>query len=151
VGWALPVVLWVTCRMQSRMGALVAAKKILVVEDIFLIADQCARLMIDRGFTIIGPVATADDALREIGREKPDCVLLDVNLREGSALAVAQALRKCGTPFVVVTGYRRDSLPSGLQQAPYVPKPMREDDMIETVARACGDNTPASASTVDRA
>jgi DNA-binding NarL/FixJ family response regulator len=133
------------------MGALVAAKKILIVEDSFLIADHCARLMAERGFTIIGPEATADGALRQIEREKPDCILLDVNLREGSALAVARVLTKRGTPFVVVTAYSRDSLPRELQQAPYVPKPMAEADLIEAVVRVCGDdNSPASASTVDR-
>jgi DNA-binding NarL/FixJ family response regulator len=133
------------------MGALVAAKRILIVEDSFLIAESFARLMADRGFTVIGPVATADGALRQIEQENPDCILLDVNLREGSALVVARALTKRGTPFVVVTGYSRDSLPTELQQAPYMPKPIADADLIEAVVRVCGDNSPASASTVDRA
>jgi len=141
----------VSCLMPSRMGALVAAKRILIVEDDFLIAQSFARLMADRGFTVIGPAATADDALRQIERENPDCVLLDVGLREGSAAAVAQALRKRGVPFVVVTAYSRDSLPAELQQAPYLPKPMRDADLIEALVRVCGENGPASASTVDRA
>jgi DNA-binding NarL/FixJ family response regulator len=141
----------VSCLMPSRMGALVAAKRILIVEDDFLIAQGFARLMADRGFTVIGPAATADDALRQIERENPDCVLLDVGLREGSAVAVAQALRKRGAPFVVVTAYRRDSLPAELQQAPYLPKPMRDADLIEALVRVLGENGPASASTVDRA
>ena len=133
------------------MGALVAAKRILIVEDDFLIAASFARLMADRGFAVIGPVATADDALRQIEREAPDCVLLDVGLREGSALAVAQALGKRGAPFVIVTGYSRDSLPAELQHAPYLPKPIRDADLIEALVRVCGENSPASASTVDRA
>jgi DNA-binding NtrC family response regulator len=73
-----------------------------------------------------------DRAVRLIGHEPPDGVLLDVRLREGSAVEVAKALQKRGVPFVVMSGYSRDTLPSELRKAPFVAKPMSESELIDT-------------------
>ena len=102
-------------------------KKVLIVEDDFLIAESLSHAIADYGFTVVGPVDTADRAVRLIGQEPPDGALLDVGLREGNAVEVAKAL-----PFVVVTGYSRDTLPPELKRAPFVAKPMTEADLIDT-------------------
>jgi DNA-binding response OmpR family regulator len=107
-------------------------KRVLIVEDDFLIAESLSHAIADYGFTAVGPVETADRAVRLIGQEPPDGALLDVGLREGNAVEVAKALRARGVPFVVVTGYSRDILPPELKRAPFVAKPMTEADLIDT-------------------
>ena len=116
-------------------GASLSAKKILIVEDSYPIAESMSRAIADVGFATIGPVDTADRAIREIEQDVPDGVLLDVSLREGSVVAVANALRQRRVPFVVVSAYAHDTLPTELRHAPYLAKPMSEFELIETVRR----------------
>jgi CheY-like chemotaxis protein len=73
--------------------------------------------------------------MREIEQDVPDGVLLDVGLREGNAVAVANVWRQRRVPFVVVSAYAHDTLPAELKQAPYLSKPMSEFDLIETFCR----------------
>jgi DNA-binding response OmpR family regulator len=107
-------------------------KRVLIVEDDFLTAEGLSHTIADYGFTVVGPVDTADRAVRLIGQELPDGALLDVRLREGSAVEVATALRERGVPFVVMSGYPRDTLPPELKTVPFVPKPMTEAELIDT-------------------
>jgi DNA-binding NarL/FixJ family response regulator len=106
-------------------------KRVLIVEDDYLTAQGLSHTIADYGFTVVGPVDTADRAVRLIGHEPPDGVLLDVRLRGGSAVEVAKALQKRGVPFVVMSGYSRDTLPSELRKAPFVAKPMSESELID--------------------
>ena len=107
-------------------------KRVLIVEDDYLTAQGLSHTIADYGFTVVGPVDTADRAVRLIGHEPPDGALLDVRLREGSAVEVAEALQKRGVPFVVMSGYSRDTLPLELKKAPFVAKPMSESELIDT-------------------
>jgi YesN/AraC family two-component response regulator len=107
-------------------------KKVLIVEDDYLTAQGLSHAIADYGFTVVGPVDTADRAVRLIGHEPPDGALLDVRLREGSAVEVAKALQERGVPFVVMSGYSRDTLPPELKKAPFVAKPMSESELIDT-------------------
>jgi len=115
-----------------RSGADLNGKRVLIVEDDYLTAQGLSHTIADYGFTVVGPVDTADRAVRLIGHEPPDGVLLDVRLREGSAVEVAKALQKRGVPFVVMSGYSRDTLPPELMKAPFVAKPMSESELIDT-------------------
>jgi CheY-like chemotaxis protein len=49
--------------------------------------------------------------------------VLDVNLGHETAEPIAERLRARGTPFVVLTGYSTDQLPSGFHGAPVLSKP----------------------------
>jgi len=116
-------------------GARLSAKKILIVEDSYLIAESMSQTIADVGFATVGPVDTADRAMREIEHDVPDGVLLDVSLRDGSTVAVAKVLRQLRVPFVVVSAYAHDTLPAELRHAPYLAKTMSETELIETIRR----------------
>ena len=110
-------------------------KRVLIVEDDFVTATGLSHAIAEHGATVVGPVDTADHAVRLIGQEPPDGALLDVNLREGSAVEVAKALRERGVPFVVMSGYSRNTLAPELKKAPFVAKPMTESELIDTARR----------------
>jgi len=111
-------------------------RKVLIIEDNYVVAAHLAAALEDDGFKVIGPVATAEGAVSRIDEEALDGALLDVRLREGSAVDVASALRGHGVPFVIVSGYSRDMLPTELKDAPYVGKPMGSSELIQTVRDA---------------
>jgi DNA-binding NtrC family response regulator len=121
--------------LLERRGLDLHGKRVLIVEDDYLTAEALSHAIADYGFTVVGPAGTADGAVRLIGQEPPDGVLLDVRLREGSAVEVAKALRKRGVPFVVMSGYSHDTLPPELKKAPFVAKPVTESELIDTARR----------------
>jgi DNA-binding NtrC family response regulator len=118
--------------LLERRGLDLHGKRVLIVEDDYLTAECLSHTIADYGFTVVGPVSTADRAVRLIGQEPPDGALLDVRLRKGSAVDVAKALQERGVPFVVMSGYSQDTLPLELKKAPFIAKPMTESELIDT-------------------
>jgi DNA-binding NtrC family response regulator len=106
-------------------------RHILIVEDQFLVGEWLAQVMAEHGAFVSGPVATVDDALRLLDESPIEGALLDVQLRRGGATDVAKVLLERHIPFIVVTGYLRETLPAELKSAPYLAKPCRQDELID--------------------
>ncbi len=116
-------------------AALMAAKRILVVEDEFLIALDITGALEQGGLVVIGPLASVRDALATIERESVDGALLDANLGGESVGQVADALFARGVPFAFVSGYGREQLPAQHKGAPLIAKPFTGEDLLAVVAR----------------
>ncbi|MBV8193151.1 MAG: response regulator, partial [Alphaproteobacteria bacterium] len=110
---------------RSLSGAVV-----LVVEDEPSIAADIAEIIKLAGGNVLGPAATVDRALEFLQRERPNAATLDTNLKSDSSARIVSRLLAMGVPFVVVTGYRRESLPDRIQVAPYVGKPYEPSDIV---------------------
>lgn len=79
--------------------------RILVVEDEPLVAFDTEHFLGSEGFEIVGTFDTVADARGVIERgEDIHLVLVDVNLSDGSGVAVAQAASDRGIKVVFVTG-----------------------------------------------
>jgi DNA-binding NtrC family response regulator len=87
-------------------------KRVLIVEDEFIIALDLAREVADRGGVVIGPLGTVDGALAAIKNADVDAAILDINLRGKTAFQVADALANRNIPFVFATGYRAVDVPA---------------------------------------
>jgi ActR/RegA family two-component response regulator len=84
-----------------------SAKRILILEDEFYLADDCAQEVVRHGMQVIGPVFNAEHALQALARDGPEGAVIDLNLKERLAFDVVQALKDRAVPFVVFTGYSR--------------------------------------------
>lgn len=113
-------------------------KRILVVEDEFLIALEILSMLEDAGFSGVEHAGTEAEALRLLGSGAWDAVVADANLDGRSAERLTIHLRAQGIPFVVVTGYDRDSLPASIRDAPLIEKPLHGSRLAQTVAKLCG-------------
>jgi hypothetical protein len=71
----------------------------------------------------------------EHGCHAPASHLVDANLGGDSIEGVTAALADRGTPFVLVSGYSRKSLPPQLARAPLIQKPFDPRAVIDAVQR----------------
>lgn len=117
--------------MTISLTASTVALRILVVEDEALVAMHIANILDSAGFDVVGPCATVAEALSRL--EQPSCcdaAILDAQLRDESALPVAERLAKLNIPFVVATGYNRGQLLGELALAPIIAKPVDAEDLV---------------------
>lgn len=118
-------------------AAELAGRRVLIVEDEFLLAMELEALFKRNGSEVIGPASTVEWALALIYNDKPDLALLDVNLKGLRATPVAAALRARRVPFVLVTGYSEAQLSEPeLCAAPRLAKPINQRELRRAVAQA---------------
>jgi two-component SAPR family response regulator len=117
------------------MNETLSGKRILAVEDEYMLAQELALFLEERGATVVGPVGTIQAGLGLATRETLDAAVLDVNLRNKPVYPVADVLIERGIPIVFVTGY--DEL---LMQRPYLglprcPKPLDKEALLRVLVR----------------
>lgn len=107
--------------------------RILIVEDEPLIALNLEDALLDAGFQIAGVAGKLQKALAVIESGGCDVAIIDTNLAGVSASPIAEALATRGLPFVVLSGYSPEQMPSELAGAPFLQKPCSPDLLVETV------------------
>jgi CheY-like chemotaxis protein len=113
--------------------------RILVVEDLLLLADVISEGLAGYGCEVVGPAGRLDRGLALAREAIFDCAVLDINLLGESSFPIAEVLVRRGTPFVFVTGYGTDaSLPAAFRHAPRLAKPFFIQDLVALVAQCCG-------------
>ncbi|WP_114948587.1 response regulator [Microvirga calopogonii] len=111
--------------LDPTSASALRGRRILVVEDEYMMADDLQHNLEKAGAEVIGPVPSVADALRLLAAEENvDGAILDVNLRGEKAYPVADALRERGVPFVLATGYEQWSLPEAYKDVPRCDKPV---------------------------
>lgn len=116
-------------------------RKILVVEDEWLIAQHLAMLLEDMGCEVVGPVGKVDQAIEKIAAETIDCALLDANLNGTSSSPIVDALVAAGLPLIIVTGYGALELPTdAMNAAPRLNKPFAEHELEAALQAVLGGN-----------
>ncbi|MBB3302462.1 CheY-like chemotaxis protein [Rhizobium sp. BK077] len=92
-------------------SALFAGKRVLVVEDEFLLANETRKSLIKLGATVVGPAPRIEQALALIQAEAIDAAILDVFLDDALVFPVADRLDEMGIPFVFATAYDPSVIP----------------------------------------
>lgn len=101
-----------------------------------MIGLAVADLLGDEGFRVVGPLATRREALAVIDSDRPDAVLLDLTLKDGSAAEFVRELKARRIPFVVFSGHRQGESSPELEGVPWVEKPGRADEIIAAISMA---------------
>lgn len=87
------------------------AYRVMILEDDPFIALDMEGVMEDAGYDIVGPFASAPEALKSIlveSDKRPDCALLDFHVTGGTTEVVARELQRLGVPYMFLTGNARD-------------------------------------------
>lgn len=109
-------------------------RRILIVEDRFLVADDLSRLCLRHGGEIAGPVPDVGRARQMASEEPLDLAILDIDLQGRNVFGVAAILDRRGVPFVFVTGYGPAHLPERYRGRPLVSKPYSEADLLTHIS-----------------
>lgn len=109
--------------------------KILIVEDDEFLADLMQDCLSASGFDVKG-VLTGGDALKELGSDRFDVVLLDWQLPDMEGLDVLKQYRQSNgaAKVVMLTGMRGrkdDGMESGADR--FLMKPFKIDEILKTV------------------
>jgi DNA-binding NtrC family response regulator len=110
-------------------------KRILAVEDEFLLSVALAEDLRAAGYEVIGPFGTVPEALEATRRETFDLAVLDINIRGTMVYPVADELATRGVPFLFLTGYGRADVPSRFAAITRVPKPYDAGQLMREVER----------------
>jgi PAS domain S-box-containing protein len=118
-------------------GAIIGLKRkdkprVLLVEDEALVAMMIGESLAEFGFQVVGPIATASEALAAAREKHFDAAVLDINLGDGLVYTVAEILAVRGVPFVFVTGYDAESVDARFSGVPVLQKPI-ERDMLQKI------------------
>ena len=124
--------LFIDLRERTRERAM---RRMLVVEDEFLLAWHIHTLLEEADVEIVGPVGTLDEARKLADDETLDGALLDVNIDGGRVDDVVEILRRHDVPFLFVTANDADHLPPNCSRVVVVAKPFRDDDLLREVGR----------------
>jgi CheY-like chemotaxis protein len=90
---------------KGPFPAALAGAHILIVEDEFLVAMDFEDWLRREGRDVIGPVPRETKALALLEQDRPDAVVLDLNLDGKLPVDLANTLVARQIPFVIVTGY----------------------------------------------
>ena len=111
-------------------------KRVLVLDDEWLIADQHAQVFHSVGAEVDGPYLHLKRAM-EVDPDTLDLAVLDFALHDDhDVLPLAERLNEAGIPIVFVTGYGSNStLPSRFTDDVVVPKPASATALLSSAAQ----------------
>lgn len=110
-------------------------RRVLVVEDEPLVAMLVEDALIEAGYVVVGPAGTVKEALRLLGQDTPDALVLDLNLAGEASTPVADAAAARGIPYVIATGYGAAGVPVAHRSAAILAKPYDPDHLTALIGR----------------
>jgi len=120
---------------RDEAGISLAGLSVLVVEDEYFIADDICRALRSLRAEVIGPFASAPEALRLLIEKEvtPDLAVLDINLQGESVYPIADELARRGVGFVFTTGYDPAGMPDHYRDMPRWQKPFDPEALAENL------------------
>ena len=112
------------------------ARRILIVEDEFLLAFHLEDLLAALGHHVIGTASRIAEAVAFAQDRDFDFAILDINLAGGQSFPVADILRQRNIPFVFASGYGSAGLLGEYRQVSILRKPYELEDIKRAIAAA---------------
>jgi PAS domain S-box-containing protein len=109
---------------SGDVGSMIAANRVMIVEDEALVAMAMNDLMTNLGFTVVGPFGKMAEALAAMKRGDVDAAILDINLGGELIYPLADVLLIEGVPFIFVTGYEAETVDRRFADVPVLQKPL---------------------------
>lgn len=122
---------------MAETAPLLHGRRVLVVEDEYLIATDLCDALEKHGAEVIGPAPTVERGLALAASERVlDAAVLDMNLQGERVFPVAEALKARGVPFVFASGYESWLVPEDYRDAPRCEKPVNPAAVARALSKA---------------
>jgi len=113
-------------------------KKILIVEDESIIAEDISDSLISLGYRITDIVYSGEEAIQSATKSRPDLVLMDVNLQgEIDGITAAEVIRsRFEIPVIYLTAYADENTLRRVNKTKpfgYIVKPFEEKNLHTTI------------------
>ena len=106
-------------------------RRILVVEDDYILAQEPKADLEAQGAEVLGPVPDLESARDVVvAGPAPDAALLDINLGGEMVYPLADALRGLGILMAFITGYEARSIPGAYAHIPRFEKPLDPSRLV---------------------
>jgi DNA-binding response OmpR family regulator len=106
-------------------------RRVLVVEDDFLVSLTTTDFLEGIGCEVVGPAACIATALQLAQSEALDAAILDINIGGEMIWPVAEELRRRNVPFLFLSAYHHHSVsPDIFTAAPHLEKPLEQFGML---------------------
>lgn len=129
--------IWMNLANAAKRGAHEAEqRRVLLVEDDYLVGVSIKTMLERDGWSVIGPIASLKEAMATIDQEPLDAAVLDINIIGGTSVPLAERLRFRDQPFIFVTGYQSPRLPEMLQEVRRLSKPLDERALSDALREA---------------
>ena len=108
--------------------------RVLVVEDEAISAILYKKILTRLGYDVCTPVATGEDAIKTTETERPDIILMDINLigNLDGIEAAREITSNYPTPIIFITGYSNEETRERameLDPIAYLTKPINFDNL----------------------
>lgn len=123
------------------MSADLSGRRILVVEDSPVVADDSADILRELGCTVVGPAGSMAPALQLAEQEEFDAAVVDINIRGGKSYAVLKILESRQIPFLLTSGYADWSMPEEWIDRPRLAKPYTANMLRDSIASLLQEET----------
>lgn len=111
-------------------------KRILVVEDEYLLAADLSDALENAGFEVLGPVPDVSGGLALVEQEERiDGALLDINLAGTLVYPLADTLTARAVPFAFASGFDQSVLPERFAGVARLEKPVSTRQALATLAQ----------------
>ncbi len=111
--------------------------RVLIVDDDPVTVELVKSLLRNRSYCIAGSAADGYEALRLAQRERPDVILMDVEMPGMDGIAATERIsQECPTPVVIMTGYRDSATIERASTAgagAYLTKPIDIDEIERAI------------------
>jgi len=110
-------------------------KTVLIVEDEAIAAKDYKRMLEKSGFIVVGVADTSESAIGLAKKEKPDIILMDINLKgEVSGIESAKIIYDNYHPEIIfITGFEEEVLVFTGIHYKYIKKPIYEWNLIKVL------------------
>lgn len=126
--------------MRREAAMSLEQKRILVVEDEFLLARDLTKALEEAGATVIGPVPSVERAMARLRHDPLDAAVLDIAVRGEDVLPLADVLKDRAVPIIFATGNEDHRVRHSHADAPCLTKPIDMEMLVrvvdEQIARA---------------
>jgi CheY-like chemotaxis protein len=122
-----------------------AGRRVLVVEDDFLVSLATVDFLESIGCEVVGPAASLAAAFKLSQSESLNAAVLDINIAGDMVWPVAEELQRRGVPFIFLSAHSRPSeIPIAFAAVPRLDKPLEQIRLLRQLSAIWDVHIPIS-------